>query len=307
MKTKLLILCIALLIFSCKEDKEKPDKKREVQQYTINQFMDNEAVGGGSFSPDNNKLLISSNRSGIYNAYTIPTKGGEMTPITQSDTTSYFANAYFPNDERMLISADGNGDEIDHLYVMETDGTLKDITPVEGAKANFYGWSKDDKFLYYGSNKRDPKYFDVYKMSIEDYSSEMLYQNNDGMDFSGMSEDENYFALSKTVNTNDSNLFIYNATTKETTKVNDNMSGNSAQDFSKDNSKFYYTTDDGSEFSYLMSYDLETKEKKKEIEKSWDILGASFTSNGSYMTVFVNEDGKNAIEVLDTETMQRFW
>ncbi|MTE27444.1 S9 family peptidase [Winogradskyella ouciana] len=305
MKSKFLTLCIVLSMFSCKEGKKgQQTAQRDIQNYTINQFMDNEAVGGGSFSPDNSNLLISSNRSGIYNVYTIPTKGVEMTPITQSDSTSYFANAYFPNDNRMLLSADGNGDEIDHLFVRETDGSIKNITPIEGAKANFYGWSKDDKYLYYGSNKRDPKYFDVYKMSIDDYSSEMLYQNNDGMDFSGMSEDENYFALSKTVNTNDSDLFIYNAKTKETTKINDNMSGNSAQDFSKDNSKLYYTTDDGSEFSYLMSYDLNTKEKKKEIEKSWDIMGSGFTSEGTYMVVYVNEDGKNAIEVLDTKTME---
>jgi dipeptidyl aminopeptidase/acylaminoacyl peptidase len=298
-------LCIATLIVSCKEDnKDKDLTQRDVKQYTIEQFMDNEAVGGGSFSPDNSNLLVSSNRSGIYNVYTIPAKGGEMTPITQSDSTSYFANAYFPNDNRMLLSADGNGDEIDHLYVREIDGTIKDITPIDGAKADFYGWSKNDKHLYYGSNKRDPRFFDVYKMSIDGYTSEMLYQNNDGMNFSGMSEDENHFALSKTVNTNDSDLFLYNAKTKETIKINDNLSGNSSQDFSKDNSKFYYTTDDGSEFSYLMSYDLTTKEKKKEIEKSWDIMGSGFTSDGNYMTVYVNEDGKNAIEVLDAKTMK---
>ncbi|WP_299525982.1 prolyl oligopeptidase family serine peptidase [Winogradskyella sp.] len=303
MKSKILVLLIILCVYSCKEDKKDNDlAQREVQLYTIEQFMDNEAVGGGSFSSDNSKLLVSSNRTGIYNVYTVPSTGGEMTAITQSDSTSYFANSYFPEDDRMLLSADGNGDEIDHLYVRELDGTIKDITPDEGAKSNFYGWSKDDKHLYYGSNKRDPRFFDVYKMSIDDYSSEILYQNNDGMNFTGMSEDENYFALSKTVNTNDSDLFIFNASTKETIKVNDNLSSNSAQDFSKDNSKFYYTTDDGAEFSYLMSYDFGTKEKKKVVEKSWDILGSGFTSEGTYMVVYVNEDGKNAIEVTNTKT-----
>ncbi|WP_299364407.1 prolyl oligopeptidase family serine peptidase [Winogradskyella sp.] len=305
MKSKILTLIILLFVFSCKEDKKDKDvAEREVQLYTIEQFMDNEAVGGGSFSSDNSKLLVSSNRTGIYNAYTVPATGGEMTPITQSDSTSYFANSYFPEDDRMLLSADGNGDEIDHLYVRELDGSIKDVTPFEGVKSSFYGWSKDDKHLYYGSNKRDPRFFDVYKMSIDDYSSEILYQNNDGMNFSGMSEDETYFALSKTVNTNDSDLFIYDANTKETIKVNDNLSANSAQDFSKDNSKFYYTTDDGSEFSYLMSYDLATKEKKKVVEKSWDILGSGFTSEGTYMVVYVNDDGKNVIEVTNTATSQ---
>lgn len=305
MRSNILILIMLVFLSACKEDKADGElSQREVQLYTIEQFMDNEAVSGGSFSMDNSKLLVSSNRTGIYNIYTVSTKGGEMTPITQSDTTSYFANSYFPEDNRMLLSADGNGDEIDHLYVRELDGSIKDITPNEGVKSDFYGWSKDDKYLYYGSNKRDRRFFDVYKMSIEDYSSEMLYQNNDGMDFSGMSDDENYFALSKTVNTNDSDLFVYNAATKETTKINTNLSANSAQEFSKDNSIFYYTTDDGSEFAYLMSYNLNTKEKTKVIEKSWDILGSGLTSNGKYMVIYVNEDGKNAIDVLDAKTMK---
>ncbi len=305
MKTKLLGLAISMLIFACKEEaKTENIATRDIQQYTIEQFMDNEAVAGGSFSPDNSNLLVSSNRSGIYNVYTIPVKGGAMTPITASDSTSIFADSYFPNDNRMLLNADGNGDEIDHLFVRELDGTIKDITPEKGAKSSFYGWSEDDKYLYFGSNKRNPKYFDVYKMSLEDYSSEMIYQDDSGLSFSGMSDDENYFALVKSVNTNDSDLFIYDVTTKEMTKINDNQSGNSAQDFSKDSSTFYYTTDDGAEFSYLMSYDLATKVKNKVIEKEWDIMGSGFTSQGSYMVVYVNEDGKNAIEVLDAETME---
>jgi dipeptidyl aminopeptidase/acylaminoacyl peptidase len=301
MKSKILGLVIVTLMFSCK--KENKMAQIEIIEYSIEQFMDNESVGGGSFSSDNSNLLVSSNRSGIYNVFTIPAKGGEMTAITQSDSTSISANSYFPNDDRMLLSADGNGDEIDHLFVRELDGTIKDITPVLGAKSDFYGWSKNEKYLYYGSNKRDPRFFDVYKMSIDGYASEILYQNNDGLNFSGISSDENYFALTKSLNTNDSDLSLYNVKTKEMVQVNTNQSANSAQDFSKDNATFYYTTDDGAEFAYLMSYHLETQEKKKVWEKSWDISGASFTSEGTYMVVYVNEDGKNVIEVLDTDTM----
>jgi dipeptidyl aminopeptidase/acylaminoacyl peptidase len=304
MQTKILGLCLAILLFSCKEEnKEEAMAAREIQQYTIEQFMDNEAVGGGSFSADNSNLLVSSNRSGIYNVYNTPTIGGEMTAITTSDSTSVFAESYFPNDNRMLLSADGNGDEIDHLFVRDLEGTIKDITPANGAKALFYGWSEDGQYLYYGSNKRDPRYFDTYKMSISDFSSEMIYKDETGLTFSGMSKDENYFALSKSLNTNDSDLSLYNVKTKQMIKINENQSANSPQDFSEDDTTLYYTTDDGAEFAYLMSYNLETQEKKKVLEKSWDISGAGFTSEGKYMVIYVNDDGKNAIEVLDSKTM----
>src|SRR5690606_26183188 len=91
MKHIFLIMTILLLV-SCKDKQEtkNEDTALKVQQYTIEQFMDNEAVGGGSFSHDNSKLLISSNRTGIYNAYTVPVAGGDYIPITASDSTSYF-------------------------------------------------------------------------------------------------------------------------------------------------------------------------------------------------------------------------
>jgi dipeptidyl aminopeptidase/acylaminoacyl peptidase len=305
MKTTFLGLGLLVFLFSCKEEKtDEAMVNREIKQYTIEQFMDNEAIGGGSFSSDNSSLLISSNRSGIYNVYAVPSKGGEMTAITTSDSTSIFAESYFPNDNRILLSADGNGDEIDHLFVRDLEGNIKDITPDKEAKSTFYGWSNDDQYLYFGSNKRNPSYFDVYKMSIDDFSSELIYQDDSGLNFSGMSSDENYFALTKSLNTNDSDLFLYDVKTEEMIKINENQSKNSSQDFSNDNSKFYYTTDDGGEFSYLMSYNLATKEKKKVLEKSWDIMGSGFTSEGKYMVVYVNEDGKNAIQVLDSKTMK---
>ncbi|MBJ7881154.1 S9 family peptidase [Gelidibacter salicanalis] len=299
-----IFIFLILLCTSCKDNKEaqKKDTAEAVQQYTIEQFMDNEAVGGGSFSYDNSKLLISSNRSGIYNVYTVPTTGGNYTPITASDSTSYFAESFFPHDDRMLISADSNGDEISHIFLRDSTGTIKDLTPEKGAKAQFYGWADDGKSFYFGSNKMNPKFFDVYEMDVTNFNSKMIYQNNDGLNFSAISKDKNHIALVQSLNTNDSDLFVYNVKTRQKTKINVNQSGNSAQDFSNDSDALYYTTDDGVEFSYLMTYDLNTKETSNVLQKPWDIVGTGFTEKGTYMVVYVNEDGKNAIEVIDTKT-----
>ncbi len=302
---KYISFVLVLLTFvSCKDKKDmkNEDTAIKVEQYTIEQFMDNEAVGGGSFSYDNSKLLISSNRSGIYNVYTVPATGGSYTPVTASDSTSYFAESFFPNDDRMLLSADGNGDEINHLFLRDTTGTITDLTPEKGAKSEFYGWAEDGKTFYFGSNKMNPKFFDVYEMDLTNFNSKMIYQNNDGLNFSSISNDKNHIALVQSLNTNDSDLFIYNVKTREKTKINENQSGNAAQDFSNDSASLYYTTDNGAEFSYLMKYDLNTKEKSNVLQKPWDISGAGFTEKGNYMVVYVNEDGKNVIEVIDTKT-----
>src|SRR5688572_32550461 len=83
--------------------------KRPQKQYSIEQFMNTIAVQGASFSPDESRILFSSNKTGIWNAYTIPASGGEWTPVTTSTTDSTFSVAYFPNDERILFTRDQGG------------------------------------------------------------------------------------------------------------------------------------------------------------------------------------------------------
>lgn len=302
MNKLLTILCLFILFVSCKQDNDTKKAALNLKKYTIEQFMDNEAVHGGSFSSDMSKLLVSSNRSGIYNMYSISTKSGEFTPITASDSSSVFAVSYFPNDDRMLYRADDNGDEIYHLYLRDTDGSIKELTPDEGARAGFYGWSHDGKSFYYASNKRNPRYMDVYEMDIESFESKLIYQNDEGYDVDAISNDKNTLALVKPLNTNDADLYVYSVSDKNMTKVNENISGNSAQDFSLDGKDFYYTTDDGSEFSYLMKYNIETGTKEKVLEKSWDVSGSYFTHNGRYRITYINEDAKNSIEIMDVAT-----
>ncbi len=302
MKRVLAILALVTLIWGCKKEEKAPSIAKTMQTYTIAQMMDNEAIGGGSFSPDNSKLLISSNRSGIYNMYTIPTAGGEMLPITESDSSSVFAISYFPKDERMLFRMDNNGDEIYHIFVRDTDGTHKDLTPEEGARSIFYQWAQDKASFFYGSNKRDNRFMDLYEMDLESMTPSLVYQNDDGYDINVISPDKKYVALSKSINTNDSDLFLYNLEAKELTKINQNQSGNSGQDFSHDSSTFYYTTDDGSEFAYLMKYSIADGSYEKALERDWDIMGTGFTQNGTYQVVYINEDAKNTIEVIEVAT-----
>ncbi len=293
-------ILILALCWCCKDDKSSPtDSARKVNSYTIDQMMDNESITAGSFSPDNSKLLVSSNRSGIYNMYIIPVTGGDPVPVTASDSSSVYAISYFPKDERKLYRMDDNGNEIYHIYLLDSTGTHTDLTPDEGARTLFYSWAKDDTGFFYGSNKRDSKYMDLYEMNINTMKFKLLYRNVDGLDFSGISGDKSTIALTKPLNTNDSELYIYNLKDRKLIKVNENQSANTAQVFSPDGKALYYTTDEGSEFSYLMKYSLADGTREKVMERDWDIAGSYFTDNGGYRVTYINADAKNVVEIMD--------
>ena len=65
--------------------------KKEVTQYTIDQFYKSINVGFAAFSPDETQMLVTSNETGIYNLFEISVSDGTKKQITNSDTESFFA------------------------------------------------------------------------------------------------------------------------------------------------------------------------------------------------------------------------
>jgi dipeptidyl aminopeptidase/acylaminoacyl peptidase len=302
MKNYSLILLALVFFVGCKDTPKDDNKKTAVvKTYTINQFMANENAFANGFSPDKSRVLMTSNRSGIYNMYTVPTEGGEFLPVTQSDSASVYGISYFPEDERILFRMDGNGDEIFKIFLKDSSG-IKRLTPEKNVRALFQGWAKDGKSFYYSSNERDPQAMDIFEMDVASFNTKLIFKNVDAMDFGGISADKNYMLLSKSINTNDSDLYLLNLKTNEKTKINENVSKNSPADFSPDGKSFYYTTDDNSEFSYLMKYNIEDGTKEKVFEKDWDINAFYFTHNGKYSVLFTNEDAKTKMYVTEIAT-----
>ncbi len=302
MKNFSLICSVLLLFVACKDKpKDETNELAEVKTYTIEQFMGNENASANGFSPDKSKVLITSNRSGVYNMYNVSAEGGDFMPITQSDSASVYGISYFPDDDRILFRMDGNGDEIFKIFVKDSNG-IKILTPEKNVRALFQGWAKDGKSFYYNSNERSPQMMDVYEMDIATFKPKLIFKNVDAMDFGGISTDKNYMLLSKSINTNDRDLYLLNLKTNQKTKINENLSKNAAEDFSPDGKSFYYTTDDGSEFSYLMKYNIETGTKEKVLEKDWDIVAFYFTYNGKYQVLFTNEDAKTKMYVTEVST-----
>jgi len=292
LKPHFALIALILFIASCTQT-YTPTK------YSIEQFYQNNRIGGGSFSDDETKLLVRSDESGIFNVYEIDIVSGVKTQKTFSEKESYFAIDYLPGTNQVLFSADKGGDELNHIYLMNEDGATTDLTPGENEKARFAGWSKDKKSMYFISNKRNPKFFDFYKMNIETWESEMLYQNDNGINISNMSEDETWFAFSQTITTSENKLFLTNRIDNSTIELSEESGSYNASGFSKDNKYFFFITDVDKEFSYLVKYNIETGEKEVLFETNWDVMYSYLSENERYRVIAINEDGKNNLFIKD--------
>src|SRR5690554_6819988 len=211
-----LYLMVLLFAVSCNNQQQEP-----IPQYSIEQFYENTRIGGGYFSTDETKLLVSNNESGIFNVYEIDIKSGEMKQLTHSDEDSYFAVGYVPTTDEILYSADRGGNEKNHIFLLNSDGESVDLTPGEDEKAQFGGWNADKTAFYYVSNKRDPRYFDLYKTHTNDWQPEIIYQNEEGLDVTGISRDEKILALSRPITSSTNQLYLHNTETGKVTEISD--------------------------------------------------------------------------------------
>jgi len=290
----LCLLGLLLLLISC-----STEKQQTTPTYSIEQFYQTTRIAGGVFSNDETKLLVSGNETGIFNAYEINIADSSRKQITFSEEESIFAIDYVPGTNDILYSSDKGGNEISHIYHLASDGTVTDLTPGEEENAQFGGWSKDEQSLYYLSNKRDARFFDLYKMSIGNWESELMYQNNEGLDIGAMTEDESMWSLSQPITTSNVKLFLYDRKNDKMTEISQDPGSYGSSGFSRDNRFFYYITDVGKEFAYLVQYEVATGERTTLYEAEWDVMYSYLSENEAFRVVAINEDGKNTLEIID--------
>ena len=277
---------------------------RAPRPYTIEQFMGTTSVNGASFSPDETRILFSSNATGVFNVYSVPVGGGPAVPLTASTTDSTFAVSYFRDDDRVLFTRDQGGNELNHLYVREKDGTERDLTPGPKLKASFQGWTPAGDAFYVSTNERDPKFFDVYRYDAKSYERKVAFKDEVGYELGAISPDGRWLAFHKPRTQSEGDLYLWDARNSEMKRLSaEGVAADfSPEDFDADSTHLYYLSNEGGEFARVRRYDLAQGAHEDVEKKDWDVMYTSFSRRGRYRVTGINEDAHTVIEVSDTRT-----
>ena len=306
--TSVVLAILSVMVASLPAQPPKPsspgNQARPSKQYTIEQFLDTVSIAGASFSPDESRILFSANKTGIWNVYSVAVTGGEWKQITSSTTDSTYAVGYFPKDERILLTRDQGGNELNHLYVRTPDGQERDLTPGEKLKAAFAGWTPDGTAFYVSSNERDPKFFDLYRYDAKTYERAMFFTNPGGYFPAGISDDGKWVSLVKLNTTADTDLYLWDVQKKEARHLSPHT-GNAQftpAAFDPASKYLYYLANDRGEFTALRRYSLADGKHEDVEQAKWDIVSAGFSEKGRYRVIAINEDGRTAIKVVEHAT-----
>ena len=300
------VVPLLLAITSAKPSASAAQRARSVPRYTIEQFMNTTAMFAASFSPDERSILVTSDQSGVFNAYEIPVAGGKPRPRTHSTTDGVFTVGYFPHDRRLLYLQGAGGNENDHLYLLDTTGTARDLTPGDSLKAVFIDWAGDDSSFFFATNGRDRRFFDVFEMPIATLTPRLVFRDTVGYQVAAISPDKRSMALQRAITTQNSDMYIRDVQTGELRLLSPHEGDvqYTPQAFSPDGKYLYYTTDEGSEFAWLARYDVGTGKRDTVERTSWDVDFAYFSKHGKYLVAGINADARTEIRVHEAATLR---
>ncbi|WP_425364506.1 prolyl oligopeptidase family serine peptidase [Candidatus Tisiphia endosymbiont of Mystacides longicornis] len=285
---------------------------KPVKTYDASMFYLNTSLRGISFSYDGESILYSSDETGCFNIYRVFVSNGKTEQLTQNLTQCTIGISYFPSDNRFLFSQDWKGNELFHLWVCEENCMIKDITPGINLKAKFLQWSNDGRHFWVLHNQRNPKFFDVYCYRSKDYQSELVFKNQEALTICTISRNGRWIACEKEHDSHSNSLFLYDLSKEEKPGANalrricisglQNIARFRVLCFSPDSKKFFYTSNQDSEFEDAWFFDMETGKSEKVIQVGWDVSTLYFSPSGRYRISEINQNSTTLTSIQDIST-----
>lgn len=298
-----------VLIAGCATNRPAPAApKAPVAPVALDEYFKILRVGAASFSFDEKLIAFISNQGGRLDIWVQPTSGGEPWQISKA-TGMIHSLAFSPVKDQLLFEADIGGDELPHIFLTDSMGQqprdlmLKD-PPY--ARTQFVRWADDGKEFLYLSNRRDPKFLDLYEYTIKNNKSDLLWQSSGKLSFALTSKDHKSFVLIETLSDVDSNLYLLARGKKQPVLLtpHEGEINYLPTAFSKDGKTLFYTSDEGSEFSALYSMDVKSKKPTLVLKADWDVEDGRFSETFAYFVTETNADGKPQVVITDQTKKQ---
>ncbi|OEU68189.1 MAG: peptidase [Desulfovibrio sp. S3730MH75] len=133
----------------------------------LRDFFKNPVASAFSISPDGTKIAWTAPWQDRMNIFVKDIASGEITRITASTVRDVSGYSWVGNDH-IIYGKDSGGDENFHTYSAPIDGSgATDLTPFENTRTDLVDeLDHDDEHILITMNKRDPRFFDVFKLNV---------------------------------------------------------------------------------------------------------------------------------------------
>jgi len=281
------------------------------QTYTIEQYLNIRGATNPQYSHDDKRIYFLQSVTGTQQLWMLDNGNGWPFQITfyNERISGYSVN---PVNDYIVIRKDEGGSEYNQFYLLSGNGSnIKLITDNQPKVLYGFGrWSDNGEFFSYYSNKRSPRFYDIYIYDLSSSAHKMVFSSDHSNYPSIISPDGKKMVISRSYNTYDNDLFILDISSGNIRLItlHDNINDPSeftAHSYSADGKKIFITTNLKNDFYRIAVYDTD-RDKLEFPEydflkayKNKDISTLYFSNDKRYMCVIVNDDGYDRLFVYD--------
>ena len=272
-------------------------------KYTIQQYLNIKSASSPSFSADGKRLIYLTNVSGTSQVWAIDLPNGAPKQLTKYDDNISFAK-FSPTSDLIVFGKAIGGNENTQFFMMKPDGSnVRELTANPQVRYNFGDWSNDGKRIYYGSNKRDKTYFDIYAMNVSDSKEELIYQQDGNNNFAAASDDGSRIIISRdgTELGLDNNLYLIDAKTHKETLLTPHEGASQFENvIFVGNNEINLTTNDKREFMSFATMFVDRKMIQAadgSPDTQFDLEGLEMSHDNNAQARLVNREGFSELEI----------
>lgn len=252
----------------------KPDLENFLRTYGVQRF---------AVSPDEKQLVFSTNLNGKYNLWAMDLPNTFPYPLTFIDQSCQ--TLQYDELGRFIIAGfDFDGNENSQLYALPLQGgTMKEIVYQENTRNAYPVLSEDGKRMYYTSSKDNPLFLNSYCIDLESGEEKLIVEGKEAPGYViALSPDESTILYYKHF-ANTHSLIVAKRGEEDILLTPPTEAQHTVSDvvFVSD-TLVYLLTNYDADFTYLASFDLETKNFTK-IKK---------LQNESFNSLYYNKDSQ---------------
>ncbi len=278
----------------------------------VETFFEDPELAKVRLSPDGKRVAFLKPHKGKLNVHVadLPTEGDVTAafegaaPVTHDSNRSVINYGWSRDGESILYIQDKNGNEKYHLYKVDPDqpdAEAVDLTPFEDVTARIVDMPKaTPKEVLLAMNKRDRRFFDVYRLNLDSGKIDLIAENPGNIDSWYTDWDGKLLgARAKVEGVND--LFLYRKSEDEEFKPLakykvDEYAGLHA--FSPDGTFAYFESARGTDKTRLLKLDLETGQEGEVIAEDEEVdFGSPIFSEKERKLLGVTYNKERAVRV----------
>ena len=270
-------------------------------------FLNVRAAGGATFHPDGSRVAFITDITGLPQVWAMPVEGGWPDQLTFERDRVNFAR-YAPVGGHLVYGMDVGGNEQQQLFLLSPDGSqVRDLTQRPDALHYWGAWAPDGRAIACASNRRDPRFFDVYLADIESGAIRLVYAADATVYAGAFSPDAQRLVLARANASLDMDLLVLDIASGDDRLVTPHegkaVYGGGA--WSADGASLYVVTNQGRETAGLARLDLTTLDLTWLDAGKWEIEDMALSPDRRLAAYTVNVDGWSELRLLDVVTGQR--